>query len=311
MKPSSRHESSAALLRVQVGGDGRLQAQDDEERGAADVSEPHPYSEMLEDPAASRLAAKNRARIACELVGTFTLALAVTLHTNPALFSDFQALSVSATVFVLIFVGAPMSGAHYNPALTTAFAVRHGKRHNRTARAYVCVQIIGAIAGAAVALALDGYASGLPGRPTDSAAWARVFFGEMLGTFFFALTVLYGAGAVRHSAATAGAGGGLLPMHSRCEGAALSAIALFAAIMSFKDISGGVVNPALSIGLYSIGRWSGHDADPVPTSAPLPASASASGRGVQSFALMLVYAGAELGGGALAGLVARCTSSSS
>jgi aquaporin NIP len=56
-------------------------------------------------------------------------------------------------IMVMIYAGGHLSGAHYNPAVTTAFAVgRHFPLHE--AGVYIAAQLTGAVAGAATLLAL-------------------------------------------------------------------------------------------------------------------------------------------------------------
>ena len=55
-------------------------------------------------------------------------------------------LPTGAILVVLILIFGPVSGAHFNPAVSAAFAVR-GELPWRIAAAYVAVQVIGAIAG--------------------------------------------------------------------------------------------------------------------------------------------------------------------
>jgi glycerol uptake facilitator-like aquaporin len=61
-----------------------------------------------------------------------------------------NSLATAAALYVLIEWFAPLSGAHFNPLVTTAFAVR-GDIAWRAVPSYVLGQIIGAIAGVAIA----------------------------------------------------------------------------------------------------------------------------------------------------------------
>ena len=57
-----------------------------------------------------------------------------------------NAIATGCMLFVIITVLAPASGAHFNPGVTLAFALR-GEIAPRIALAYVAAQIIGAIIG--------------------------------------------------------------------------------------------------------------------------------------------------------------------
>ncbi len=59
-------------------------------------------------------------------------------------------LATGAGLVVLITMFGPLSGAHFNPAVTLVFAARR-ELDARTAAAYVVVQVIGAVAGVWVA----------------------------------------------------------------------------------------------------------------------------------------------------------------
>jgi glycerol uptake facilitator-like aquaporin len=63
--------------------------------------------------------------------------------------------ATGAALVVLITVFAPLSGAHFNPAVTLYFAIR-GEIAWRNAAAYMAVQIVAAIAGVWLAHAMFG-----------------------------------------------------------------------------------------------------------------------------------------------------------
>ena len=59
-------------------------------------------------------------------------------------------IATGAILVVIILIFGPLSGAHFNPAVTLAFAIRQDI-DRKTAVFYVIVQILGGIAGAMVA----------------------------------------------------------------------------------------------------------------------------------------------------------------
>jgi glycerol uptake facilitator-like aquaporin len=65
---------------------------------------------------------------------------------NVALALLANALATGCGLFVLILAFGPVSGAHFNPAVTLVFAVR-GELARTEAVSYVAVQAIGAVAG--------------------------------------------------------------------------------------------------------------------------------------------------------------------
>src|SRR5271166_2304977 len=65
---------------------------------------------------------------------------------NGALALLCNTLPTGAILVVLILIFGPLSGAHFNPAVTAAFALR-GELSWRDAALYVAVQVAGGIAG--------------------------------------------------------------------------------------------------------------------------------------------------------------------
>jgi glycerol uptake facilitator-like aquaporin len=95
-------------------------------------------------------------RIAAEVLGT-ALLLATVVGSgimgaklaggNVALALIGNTLPTGAILVVLILIFGPVSGAHFNPAVTLAFVSR-GELTGRIALAYLAAQVAGAIAGA-------------------------------------------------------------------------------------------------------------------------------------------------------------------
>jgi len=128
-----------------------------------------------------------RNKLLIEAVGTFFLCLAALVASSP--------LSVAALLCALIYMGAPVSLAHYNPAVSLAFRLR-GRAGTRAFWAYVGVQLTAALLAAMMA----GY---LLGHDTDHARAAvdalseSAFTGfgvtavvELLATFTLAFVIL-------------------------------------------------------------------------------------------------------------------------
>ena len=180
------------------------------------------------------------ARLLVELCGTFILVLSATIETQAPgtraayLASQGQPFAVAATVVIIVTVGAPVSGAHYNPAISLAFWLGGEETHANRPLLYVCTQILAGTAAATVSYVLDGYDMGLPVlHPADPAvsAWAKVCFAEVLATYFFCSFVLYVA-MVAHP-----------PLGN--FGPVAVGLGVFAIIMSFRFASGaGARRPA-------------------------------------------------------------------
>lgn len=101
-------------------------------------------------------------KLVAEALGTLLLLAAVVgsgimgvnlADGNDALALLGNTLATGAILAVLITMLGPISGAHFNPAVTLAFLVRR-EIDAGTAAAYVVVQIVGGVAGAVLAHAM-------------------------------------------------------------------------------------------------------------------------------------------------------------
>ena len=101
-------------------------------------------------------------------------------------------LATAAMLLVLITMLGPVSGAHFNPAVTLVFALRRALAW-RDAALYMLVQLLGGLGGAIIAHAmfdLPAFEIGSKMR-TGSGQW----LGEAVATFALVLTIL---GTLRH-----------------------------------------------------------------------------------------------------------------
>jgi len=103
-----------------------------------------------------------------------------------------NAAATAALLYVLIVGLGPISGAHFNPAVTLVMRLRR-ELTTGDAIAYVVVQLIGAFAGVLLAHAMFNLALVQPGTHlrTGGAQWLS----EGVATFGLVLTILLG---VRH-----------------------------------------------------------------------------------------------------------------
>jgi len=97
-------------------------------------------------------------RLAAEALGTAILVatvvgsgiMAETLTRDVALALLGNTIATGAMLVVLVTILGPISGAHFNPAVTLVFALERGLS-SRDALVYVAAQIIGGVAGAMIA----------------------------------------------------------------------------------------------------------------------------------------------------------------
>ena len=114
---------------------------------------------------------------------------------NVALALLCNTLATGAILVVIITIFAPVSGAHFNPAVSLVFALR-GELSRRDLALYVGVQCLGAVAGTIVAhLMFDLPALEIGTRArTGGSQWLA----EIVATFALILTIL---GAIRNAPA--------------------------------------------------------------------------------------------------------------
>jgi len=136
-------------------------------------------------------------RLVAEALGTALLVatvvgsgiMAETLTTDIALALLANTIATGAILVVLISCLGPISGAHFNPAVSLVFALRR-ELPARDATLYALVQVVGGIAGAVVAHAMFE----LP--PLQSSAHVRTggaqWFSEAVATFGLVAIILAG-----------------------------------------------------------------------------------------------------------------------
>lgn len=137
-------------------------------------------------------------RLLAEAVGTTALLATVVgsgiMGTQLAAGNDAIALLANATatagvLYVAIVVLGPLSGAHFNPAVTLAMRLR-GELDTRATLAYIGVQCVAAIAGVVLAHAMFDLPLLQPG--THARTGAAQWLSEAVATCGLLLTILLG-----------------------------------------------------------------------------------------------------------------------
>ena len=100
--------------------------------------------------------------------------------------------ATAGALYVLIVLFGPISGAHFNPAVTIAMRLR-GELRNAEAAAYIATQVVAAIAGVLLAHAMFDLTLIQPG--THVRTGVPQWISEAVATFGLLLTILLG---VRH-----------------------------------------------------------------------------------------------------------------
>jgi len=138
-----------------------------------------------------------RRRLAAEALGTAFLVAAVvgsgmmaeTLTRDPALQLLCNALPTGAALVVLISILGPISGAHFNPAVSLVFAIRGELMRNETIF-YIAAQVAGGIAGTMMAHLMFGF----PALELSAKlrAGGGQWFAEAAATFGLMMAILGG-----------------------------------------------------------------------------------------------------------------------
>ena len=101
-----------------------------------------------------------------------------------------NASATAGVLYVLIVLFGPISGAHFNPAVTLAMGLR-GDLSARDALAYVLVQVVAAVAGVLLAHAMFDLPLLQPGTHVRSGA--AQWLSEGVAAFGLLLTILLGS----------------------------------------------------------------------------------------------------------------------
>ena len=189
-----------------------------------------------------------RRRAAAEAIGAFALVFAgcgaiVTEAEHPGSLGALGvALVFGLVIMAMVYATGHLSGAHLNPAVTVAFAL---SRHfpAREAAAYVAAQLLGAIAGAALLLAIWPSGPAELGTTAPSVAAGSALAYEAMLTAILMFTIM----AVATDTRAVGAGAAI------AIGGTVGLDALFGG-----PITGASMNPARSLGPALV---SGHLAD--------------------------------------------------
>jgi glycerol uptake facilitator-like aquaporin len=144
-------------------------------------------------------------RVVAEAVGTAFLLAAVVgsgimgerlAGGNPAIALLANTIATGAALVALILTFGPISGAHFNPAVTLADASQGGLAW-RDAPAYIIAQIVGAFAGVAAAHVMFGLPLFFASR--HARAGGAQMFSEFVATFGL-LSVIWGCARFRSQA---------------------------------------------------------------------------------------------------------------
>ena len=177
-----------------------------------------------------------RQKLTVEFIGTFFLVFTVGVAVANA--GTLAPLAIGSALMVMVFAGGHISGAHYNPAVSTAVFGR-GKMSGRDYVSYVATQLV---AGVLAGLVVRGVFSAAPAAAVAGAG--KMLLVEALFTFALAYVVLNVATAKGTE-------------NNSFYGLAIGFTVATGAFAVGK-ISGGVFNPAVAFGgsVLGIFAWS-------------------------------------------------------
>ncbi len=171
-------------------------------------------------------------RIAAEFLGTFFIVLCPVFASSVGHIDLLVAAIISGLpVMAMIYALGPISAAHFNPAVTIAFASA-GRFPWRHAPAYVAAQLLGGLAASVICWSIFGHLGGLH-VPTDPSAIGRNIICETLISFLLMLVIVAVATDRRCPPAVPGLAIGLT---------------VVIGVLLGGPITGGSMNPARSLG---------------------------------------------------------------
>lgn len=173
----------------------------------------------------------NSQKLFCELLGTLFIVTSIALAEkgSHAVLAPF---SVSAVVYVLTFLFVSISGAHFNPAVSTAMFLTSKYFRCFDFIAYFICQLVGGTCGALMGWAIMG--EPLEVLPMDvGVSSARSIFHEVIPTILLVYTCL------------------VLSYATNAGDVSLLTIPLTASMaVLFGAIAGAMLNPAVATGIY-------------------------------------------------------------
>ncbi len=170
----------------------------------------------------------------CEFIGTFFLVFTIgTAVISPGA-GSFAPFAIGAVLAAMIYAGGHISGAHYNPAVTVTLWLR-----GETARTEVVPYIVAQAVGSALAAVAVLFVKTPTAVSAMEISVLPALFSELLFTFALCLVIL----EVATSKKTQG---------NSYYGIAIGLVVM-AGIYSVGEVSGGVFNPAVVVGIIVMG----------------------------------------------------------
>ena len=188
------------------------------------------------------------AKLITEFIGTFFLCLTICVAGVFGLSGQNAPFAIAGTLMVMIYAGAHVSGAHYNPAVTISIWIR-GACERSEVLPYVISQLAAGFLAALVAANLIVTGSISKDYPIEmfepSGMEASIIVSELLFTFALVFVILLVATLESNE------GNGYY-------GAAIALVVL-AGALTVGSISLASFNPAVSLSLVVVGKMAASD----------------------------------------------------
>src|SRR6185369_10882816 len=147
-------------------------------------------------------------KLVAEFLGTFTLvfagtgAIVINSASNGAISHAGIALTFGLVVLAMIYTFGDVSGAHLNPAVTTAFAISH-RFAWRDVPSYIAAQVIGAFAASGLLRILFPTEASLGATSPAGSPW-QSFVLEIVLSFILMIVILSVSTGSKEKGITAG-----------------------------------------------------------------------------------------------------------
>src|ERR1700722_5065487 len=165
-----------------------------------------------------------------EFIGTFFLVLTIGMTVIDPGAGNLAPIAIGAALMVMVFAGAHVSGAHYNPAVTFGVWLR-GRCPTKDVLPYMAAQIT----AAAIAAVVVHFFKGNPPPTPATIKIVPALVAEFIGTFALVYVVL-------NVATAKGTAGNLF--YGLAIGFTVTAMAF-----AFGGVSFGAFNPAVATGI--------------------------------------------------------------
>jgi len=176
-----------------------------------------------------------------EFIGTFFLIFTITLTSTVGYDNPVPGLAIGGVLVVLVNLAGPVSGAHFNPAVSFGiFLSRRNKITLRKVLGYILVQVFAGFIASGLVAGISHGAHIEPPNLSDTYNFMRAFIVEALFTFLL-MSVVLNVGSTKGAAENK-------PIIAMSVG-----FTIMTGALSVGHISGAVFNPAVGTGPFIVG----------------------------------------------------------